>query len=174
MGASNDSSIALDSLTIREPSTGDFPEQYTFGGFTAGVSYPVAATSGVVIYHLADGSTDEVAFADGETPPAPAGELADVTSFEVVFEDEIQPGGQTEIAFTVDTDPEASGLPVTVPNEITVVGENDGASDDATATDDLHIYDEVIETYIDKMIRPSQILAVPGEVVTVSPEWRSD
>lgn len=170
LGASNDSGIALDSLTIREPSTGEFPAEYTFGGIDAGIGYPAGATSGVAVYHLADGSTQEQPFADGETPAPPDGALADVVSFEVVFTGDIQPGGETEVAFTVGTDPDAEGLPVAVPNEIAVVGENEGESAEAMAQDDLYVYDEVIEPYIDKTIRPSQILAVPGESVTVSLE----
>ena len=70
----------------------------------------------------------------------------------------------------VDTDPalDPADLPTTVTNEVAVEGENDGATGDDTASDDLSIYDEVIEPYIDKQVRPSQILAAPGQVVTVT------
>lgn len=165
IGGSNDSAIAIDSLTITEPSAGSFPEDYTFGGFTGGVDYPSGATSGTVVYQP---SGEEVSFADGETPAPPAGGAESVTSFQIVFEGDIEPGAETSVPFDVDTDPDASGLPKTVNNEIAVEGENDGATGDATADDDLYIYDEVIEPYVDKQIRPSQILAYPGNVVTIS------
>jgi hypothetical protein len=116
IGGSNASTIALDSLTLREPSSGSFPAAYTFGGITSGIDYPAGATSGVVVYHLADGSTQEVPFGDGATPDPPAGAIEDVTSFEVVLEGDISPGAETSLAFTVDTDPDSPDLPATVPN----------------------------------------------------------
>lgn len=171
IGAENTSSIPIDSLTIREPSSGDFPAEYTFGGFTGGVDYPAGATSGRVEYSLPGGDVESVDFADGETPALPAGvDPSDVVSFEVVFEGSITPGGETEIPFGVDTDPGLPGLPVTVTNEVAVEGENAGVTGGATANDDLYIYDERIEPYIRKQVRPSPILAVAGQVVTVSLE----
>ncbi|MEI7055212.1 DUF5979 domain-containing protein [Nocardioides sp. CCNWLW239] len=165
IGGSNDSAIPIDTLTITEPSTGSFPEDYTFGGFTGGIPYPAGATSGTVVYQP---SGEEVPFIDGGTPLPPTGGAESVTSFEIVFEGDIEPGAETSIPFEVDTDPEATDLPKTVNNQVAVEGENDGATGNATADDDLYIYNEVIEPYIDKQIRPSQILAYPGNVVTVS------
>lgn len=169
VGGRNASTIPIDTLTITEPATGSFPAAYTFGGFTGPVDWPVGATSGEVVYTLAGGGTQTVSFADGSVPALPAGvDPADVTSFQLVFTGDIVPGGETEVPFAVDTDPDLAGLPLTVPNVVGVEGENAGVTGTAQATDDLFIYDEVIEPYISKQIRPTPILAVPGEVVTVT------
>lgn len=167
IGGTNTSPFPIDSMTITEPASGDFPDEYTFGGFSTGITYPAGATSGSVIYQP---SGEEVSFADGEVPPPPADGAESVTSFQLVFEGEIEPGAEASAsaAFEVDTDAATPGLPDTVNNEINVEGDNDGVTDDAQADDDLYIYDEVIEPYIDKQIRPSQIIANPGEIVTVT------
>ncbi|MFF2487065.1 DUF5979 domain-containing protein [Microbacterium sp. NPDC058062] len=169
IGGRNASTIPIDTLTIREPATGTFPAAYTFGGFTGPVDWPAGATSGEVVYTLAGGGTVTVPFADNTVPALPDGvDPADIVAFEVTFSGDIVPGGETEIPFSVDTDPDLTGLPLTVPNLIAVEGENAGTTDSAEASDDLYIYDEVIEPYISKQIRPTPILAVPGEVVTVT------
>ncbi|MFB7891890.1 DUF5979 domain-containing protein [Microbacterium sp. NPDC056044] len=170
IGGRNTSTIPIDTLTIREPATGTFPDAYTFGGFTGPVDWPAGATSGEVTYTLAGGGgTVTVPFDNGTVPALPDGvDPADVEAFEFTFTGGIVPGGETEIPFTVDTDPDLTGLPLTVPNLIAVDGENAGAAGTAEAGDDLYIYDEVIEPYISKQIRPTPILAVPGEVVTVT------
>ena len=169
IGGRNASTIPIESLTITEPATGSFPSAYTFGGFTGPVDWPAGATSGEVVYSLAGGGTQTVSFADDTVPALPAGvDAADVTSFQIVFTGDIVPGGETSVPFAVDTDPALAALPLTVPNVVGVEGENAGATGTAQATDDLYIYDEVIEPYISKQIRPTPILAVPGEVVTVT------
>ncbi|KAF2412983.1 hypothetical protein B1729_12100 [Microbacterium sp. B35-04] len=169
IGGRNTSAIPIDTLTITEPEAGSFPAAYAFGGFTGPVDWPAGATSGEVVYTLEGGGTETVAFADGTTPALPAGvDAADVASLQLVFTGEIVPGGETSVPFTVDTDPDLGGLPLTVTNVVGVAGENDGATAAAEAPADLYIYDEVIEPYISKQIRPTPILAVPGEVVTVT------
>lgn len=168
IGGTNDSPFAIDSMTITEPSEGSFPADYTFGGFSGGITYPAGATSATVTYQP---SGEQVPVDNGGIPAEPAGGWASVTSFSVTFEGEIEAGATATIPFDVDTDPdlgESVDLPTTVNNEVAVEGENDGATGDATADDDLYIYDEVIEPYVDKQVRPSQIIANPGEVVTVS------
>ena len=169
IGGRNASTIPIDTLTIREPASGTFPDAYTFGGFTGPVDWPAGATSGEVEYVLSDGTFVVVPFADGTVPALPDGvDPADIAAFEFTFTGDIIPGGETEIPFTVDTDPDLTGLPLTVPNIVGVEGENAGTTGTAEATDDLYIYDEVLEPYISKQIRPTPILAVPGEVVTVT------
>ncbi|KRA25126.1 hypothetical protein ASD65_12340 [Microbacterium sp. Root61] len=168
LGVTNTSTIPLDSLALREPSTGVFPDAYTFGGFTDDITYPSGATSGTVIYHFADGTEQSVPFDDGDTPADPSGDLADVESFEVVFEGDIQPGGESAVSFAVDTDPDLAGLPLAVNNEVAAVGTNAGATAQSPADADLYIYDEIIEPYIGKQIRPDTILAVPGQIATVT------
>ncbi|KJL40375.1 DUF5979 domain-containing protein [Microbacterium trichothecenolyticum] len=169
IGGRNTSTIPIDQLTITEPSTGSFPAEYRFGGFAGPVAWPAGATSGEVVYTLAGGGTVTVPFANNTVPALPDGvDPADVTSFQLVFTGDIVPGGETEVPFAVDTDPDLTGLPITVPNVVGVEGENAGVTGTADATDELYIYDEVIEPYISKQIRPTPILAVPGEVVTVT------
>ncbi|WP_141015093.1 DUF5979 domain-containing protein [Nocardioides sambongensis] len=169
IGGSNASPFAIDSMTITEPSSGSFPDDYTFAGFTGDVTYPANATSAYVVYQP---SGEQVPFDNNTTPGPPSGGNESVTSFSVVFEgeDAIVPGAETSIPFDVQTDADAPGLPTTVNNEVAVEGENDSATGDAVADDDLYIYDEVIDPYIDKQIRPSQIIANPGEIVTVTME----
>ncbi|WP_375386510.1 DUF5979 domain-containing protein [uncultured Microbacterium sp.] len=169
LGATNSSTIPIDSLTITEPSSGSFPAAYAFDGFTTGVTYPAGVTGARVIYHFADG-TEEVPFGNGATPIDPATHPIDaVTSFEVVFTGTaIEPGATTSVSFRVATDPELTSLPSTVTNEVGVTGTHQGATGSASASDDLYVYDEVIETDIGKSIRPSKIVAAPGEPVTIS------
>ncbi|NYE19207.1 DUF5979 domain-containing protein [Microbacterium immunditiarum] len=171
IGGTNASTIPIESLTISEPATGSFPDAYTFGGFTGPVAWPAGAASGEVVYTLSDGTTATVPFADNTTPALPDGvDPADVTSFQLVFTGDIVPGAETSAPFAVETDPDLAGLPLTVPNVVGVEGENAGVTGTAEASDDLYIYDEVIEPYISKQVRPSPILAAPGQVVTVSLE----
>ncbi len=167
IGGTNTSPFPIDSMTITEPSTGSFPAEYTFGGFSTGITYPEGATSGTVIYQP---SGEEVTFGDGEVPDPPAGGPESVTSFQLVFEGDIQPGAEASAsaAFDVDTDADLPTLPDTVNNEVAVEGDNDGVTDDATADADLYIYDETIEPYVDKQIRPGQIVDVPGQIATVT------
>ncbi|QKJ17999.1 DUF5979 domain-containing protein [Microbacterium hominis] len=168
IGGTNSSAIPIESLSFREPSSGVFPDAYTFTGISGGITYPAGATTGTIIYHTAGGGTESFDFPSGADPPDPAAGVENVEWFEVVFTGEIEVGAGTTIPFTVETDPDLTPLPQTVPNEVLVTGENAGVTGPSTADDNLFIYDEVIETYIDKTIRPSQILAIPGEVITVS------
>lgn len=164
----NSSTIPIETMTISEPAAGVFPAAYAFAGITAPISYPLGATAGSIAYTLADGTIVTSSFADGAVPPAPPGAESDVVSFQVAFTGSIPPGGETEIPFAVQTDPALGGLPLTVPNEISVTGQNGGAIGTATATDDLYVYDEIVEPYVAKSLRPAQIVAAPGQVVTVS------
>ncbi|MGN8551528.1 UNVERIFIED_CONTAM: DUF5979 domain-containing protein [Microbacterium sp. SLM126] len=168
LGATNESTIPLEQLTIREPATGDFPAEYTFSGITDPIDYPAGATSGTVVYHLIGGGQQSEPFADGAVPPPTEGEPELVAWFEVIFEGAIQPGAETSVVFDVDTDPGLTGLPLVVTNVVGVQGENQGVTGDADASADLYIYDEIVQPYISKQVRPSQILAVPGQIVTVS------
>ncbi len=169
IGGTNTSTIPIDSLTLTEPSTGSFPAEYTFSGFTGPVTWPAGATSGAVVYRLADGSSVPVDFASGTVPALPDGvDPADVTSFELVFTGAITPGATTSAPFGVDTDPSLTGLPLTVPNTVGVTGENAGVTGSAEATDPLYIYDERLEPYISKQIRPTPIIASPGQITTVT------
>lgn len=174
LGARNTSTITIEQLAVREPSTGTFPEAYTFAGITSPVIAPAGATGAKVVYHYADGDplVEELPFAGGTVPPSPSRPAAQVSYFEMIFTGAIAPSAGTEIRFHVATDPDLdpTTLPLGQTNEVLVTGTNAGTDATNTASDELNIYDEVIETYIGKTIRPSQILALPGEVVTVSLE----
>ena len=54
------------------------------------------------------------------------------------------------------------------PVTIAVAETSSEARSEQSADADLYIYDEVIEPYVDKQIRPSRIIANPGEIVTVT------
>ncbi|MFE1664736.1 DUF5979 domain-containing protein [Microbacterium sp. P02] len=169
IGGRSSSSIPIDTLTITEPSTGEFPDVYLFDGFTGPVDWPAGATAGAVVYTIFDGSTSTVPFAANTTPGLATGVVAaDVVSFQLVFTGAIVPGGETSAPFRVQTAADLTGLPLTVPNVVGVEGENAGAIGSATATDDLYVYDERLEPYISKQIRPTPILAAPGQVTTVT------
>lgn len=173
IGASNQSPFAIEQLTIVEPTGTTFGSSelpLAFAGFTAGIDYPAGTvTTAEVVFALVGGGTATVSFEDGETPELPDGvDPADVESFQVVFEGSIAPGGETELAFDVATDPDRSGLPAMFTNDVQAIGENAGATGEADASADLYVYDEIVQPYIQKQIRPGQILAVPGEIATVT------
>ncbi|WP_163543419.1 DUF5979 domain-containing protein [Occultella kanbiaonis] len=168
LSGTNTSTLTLESLTIAEPATGAFEPGFTFNGFTSGADYPATATSGSVTYLFAGGTSETLPFADGAVPPPPTRPLAEVSSFETTFEGSIVPGGTGSLSFELLTDADLADLPVTLPNEVGVVGTNAGATGEDTATADLYVYDQQLGVHVDKQIRPGQILAVPGESVTVS------
>lgn len=168
IGATNSSAVPIQQLSLREPSSGDFPADYAFGGIDAAIGYPNGATWGQIVYRFSDGSSETVPFADGTQPADPTRPLADVVGFEALFSGSIAVAGETSISFVVTTDPDAAGLPRAVPNEVAVTGVNMGETGQATAVDELYLYGEQIETYIGKRIRPGQVLGATGEIVTVS------
>ncbi|GAA1857114.1 DUF5979 domain-containing protein [Microbacterium koreense] len=165
----NTSTIPIQVLEVREPSTGSFPDAYEFTGFVGPVAWPDDATTGQVVYTFEDGETETVPFASNTTPGDPTLQPIDqVASFELQFTGTILPGSEVTADFGVETDPDLTGLPATVPNEIGIHGSNESVDGNATASGDLYIYAEQIETYVSKQIRPDEILAVPGQVTTVS------
>lgn len=168
IGGSNESAFTIDSLTLTEPSSGSFPDEYHLTGIGP-VSYPANATGATITYQPGNRT---VSIADGASAAEPALGWDSVTSFSVEFTGPIIAGGEGSVDFDIVTDPNLppATLPTTVNNEVAVEGENDGATGEASADDDLQIYGEVIESYVDKTIRPSQIVADAGQVVTVSLE----
>ncbi len=169
ISGTNTSTIPIQVLDITEPSSGSFPDAYDFTGFVGPVTWPAATTTGEVIYTFDDGTTETVPFGSATTPSDPTTHpLEEVASFQLVFRGVIQPNSSVTARFGVDTDPNLGGLPTAVPNEIGIHGENEGVDGDATAGADLYIYSEVIETYVNKQMRPDEILAVPGQITTVT------
>ncbi|MGB0100205.1 MAG: DUF5979 domain-containing protein [Nocardioides sp.] len=162
----NESAFTIDSLTLTEPSSGGFPDAYELDGIGP-ITYPANATGATVTYQPGDRT---VSVADGGTPAEPTLGWDSVESFSIEFTGPIVPGAEATVPFDVATDPdfEADDPFSTVPNEVAVEGENDGVTADDTARDDLLIYGEAIHTYIDKTIRPTEIISDPGQLVTVS------
>ncbi|MHC2999106.1 hypothetical protein OB08_07850 [Microbacterium sp. HJ5] len=170
LDARNSSVVPIETLAIREPSSGTLPAAYAFAGIGTGIPYPAGATSGRVVYHTAAGA-EEVPFGNGTVPGEPTAGMSGVEWFEVIFDGAIQPGGETSVEFELLTDgdlADSMALPATITNEALVTGSNQGVQGTASAADRLYVYDEVIETYIAKSLRPSRILAAPGQIATVS------
>lgn len=130
--ASNSSVAPIDTLWIREPAAGSFPDLFTFDGFSRGIEFPEGATSGLVAYTLTDGETESVPFDDGVTPADPSGEVA---SFEVIFQGPIATGAIATLAYAITTDADlpVTALPVRHNNRVAVHVENRDAQSEATA-----------------------------------------
>ncbi|WP_248146373.1 DUF5979 domain-containing protein [Microbacterium aoyamense] len=171
--AGNQSDFALTDMTITEPSLvgGDpfadgFDASLVFTGFSGGVAYPAGATAGTVTYYYDDDTSETLAFADGATPPPPSGT---VVRFQITFTGDIPPTAQTSIPFDVMTDPEQTGYPADLPNEVTVEGTGPiGGTGSATASDILQVFERHIETITGKSIYPDALLDRPGEWVLVT------
>ncbi len=154
-----------------------------FDGFTQGVTYPEAAITGKVIYHLTGGGTQEVTFSSGDTPLAPSAGNAAVEGFEFVFasgpgKNEIVGGATTTIEFDVLTNKDANlgeGVAdVSEKNEasVKVVAVNKleaDDSDDAT----LKIVEPNIKLTLNKRIRPGYDV-LPGQNVLVELDSRAE
>ncbi|MGX5697933.1 hypothetical protein ACWKWP_17200 [Agromyces soli] len=172
--ASNDGELPLDTMTITEPSAAadGFFDSAAFDGFTAPIGWPDGADTATLTYVYSDGSdSGPLPLAPGVDAPAatpPPG--ATVAGFTIVYtstsDPAISPGATAEVKFGVI--PDASlDAPLDLVNEFRVDGTADGntgsASDDAT----LHILKKVLVLETTKKLSPGQILAVPGELVTV-------
>ncbi|MFV0318878.1 MAG: DUF5979 domain-containing protein [Microbacterium sp.] len=164
----NTSPASIDSLTISEPKTGALDPAIIFAGFTGAVTYPEGATAATITLRPVD---ETFHVADGEMPVLPAGvEPNDVTGFDITFTGSIQRNSPAGVVFDVTADPTLpiATLPLQVFNVSLVTGERGPTGTTATADDVLYVYKDQLEVWIDKQVRPSDILAVPGESVTVS------
>ncbi|MET0812316.1 MAG: hypothetical protein ABWY03_04625, partial [Microbacterium sp.] len=161
---------AIDAMTIREPSAGAFPPALEFEGFDAPIVWPAGATGATVTYTVLGVPLAPIPFGSNTIPPPPVVGDAPVQSFEITFTGAIAPGAETAVSFAVgtDADTDPATLPLAVPNEVAVEGTRGATTAQDTASDTLYLYDEQVETYVGKQIRPGQINASPGEVVTVS------
>ncbi|AGW40603.1 hypothetical protein O159_03940 [Leifsonia xyli subsp. cynodontis DSM 46306] len=83
--------------TLRLSDLGYFGDKLAFGGFAAGVSYPQGATSGSMVWHFSDGSTESAPFTDGAVPSLPTvPEGQRLTGVEAVFAGGIEAGAVAE------------------------------------------------------------------------------
>lgn len=147
-----------------------FTEDVAFGGFSSAPVWPAGATSGTVVYVLADGTEQEVPFTNGAIPDPPAGAI---TGFDIVFTGNlIEAGATASVPFVIETTEDAAGgqSTVTLTNEVTsTVTAPNGQTATETDSDTLVIVDPDVEVTIDKSIRPSTPVS-PGESVISSLE----
>ncbi|KAB1644513.1 hypothetical protein F8O06_10800 [Pseudoclavibacter sp. CFCC 14310] len=155
-------------LTISDNS-GFFSDTTKFSGFTDPIAYPDSATSGKVVFHMSDGTTKEVAFADGDTPQTPAGV---VTGFDVVFGAEtnsIISNGQTTVKFRVSTTSDVDFGDETTLTSTNTATSNVEAANGQTGTDsdsaDLTIIKPAVNVHLDKTLKPADNVEPGQEVV---------
>lgn len=167
LSAKNDSSSPLDSLTITEPTAGDFftTPGLSFGGFTDW-TWPAGATAATFTWLLAGGPS-----VINLTPASPApGMPGDtVLGFTITYTGSISPGTTAGMTFDVTTDSNmiaptpGSG---TFSNTVGVSGTNAAGTDTDQATADVVIYYPSVEIATDKQINPETV--TPGGTALVS------
>ena len=173
----NDSLVPLDSLSIREPESGDFAEELDFTGFTGPVQFPAGATGGSLTLVYFDSAGIERTFgpvpltADGDYPDLPS-DFGSLRSFTVDFAGPITPGGATEISFGATANErihdDDGALVPGVTNVVGVTGEKAGEEPaHGTATDEVSFEEKTLEIVTEKHITPDQIWGVAGEGVLV-------
>lgn len=145
-----------------------------FAGFAAAPQWPTGATAATVVYHLSDGSTRTVPFAEGDVPgPATVPPGAHVTGFEAVFTGTVAPNADpARIAVTVGTAERTTGSAQSFDNTATsrVTAPNGSQAqdgDDATLTE----VPASIDVTLTKAVRPGTPLQ-PGDRAVV--ELRTD
>ncbi|GAA4843647.1 hypothetical protein GCM10023221_22280 [Luteimicrobium xylanilyticum] len=170
IGATNTSNVAVDSLTITEPTGGTNPFEgenaLTFTGFTDGVDWPAGATGATIVYTGPGCSGDDQSTTATNTLPDPPDGCAP-TGFSVTFTGAIDAGAEATLPFTVDTDADQSADSLAHANEVgaqTAIGEatSDEATDDATLT----TLADRLATETTKRITPNDVPALPGQDVT--------
>ncbi|MFC8732877.1 DUF5979 domain-containing protein [Luteimicrobium sp. NPDC057192] len=160
-------------MVIDEPTDGDddlADQGLTFGGFGAGVAWPAGADSVSIVYDYSDGtSSDAQTSTTRDTmPPVPAGHTdADVVGFHITFTsddpDGIEPGDAASIPFDVTAQAVPGADDVTSTNNTTTTVTDDaGQSGTDDASDDATREPARIDTNVDKVFTPDEILGVPG------------
>lgn len=145
-----------------------FTSDIAFGGFTAPPVWPAGASSAKVIYRLADGTTQEVPFANGAIPAPPG---SPITGFEIVYTGTlIQPDSTSSVDFAISTTESATGGAPTVSltnSATSKVTAPNGLDDTDTDTAPLVIVDPDITVDINKTVRPGTPVE-PGDSVISS------
>ena len=145
-----------------------FTSDIAFGGFTAPPVWPAGAPSAKVIYRLADGTTQEVPFANGAIPAPPG---SPITGFEIVYTGTlIQPDSTSSVDFAISTTESATGGAPTVSltnSATSKVTAPNGLDDTDTDTAPLVIVDPDITVDINKTVRPGTPVE-PGDSVISS------
>ena len=165
--ASQTSEVPVRELRVTD--RGFFSEVARFGGFDGAPSWPTGAQSATVVYHLSDGSSQDVAFASGAVPAAPAPVAgAHVTGVELVFTGVIEPSAdpaRASIVVTTDEDPAAPVRTLDNRAVSTVTAANGNtASDDVTAR--LTVVPASIAVRLEKSVTPGSELRPGDRAVT--------
>ena len=160
-------------MVIDEPTDGDddlADQGLTFGGFGAGVAWPAGADSVSIVYDYSDGTSSDAQTSTSRdtVPPVPAGHTdADVVGFHITFTsddaDGIEPGDAASIPFDVTAQAVPGADDVTSTNNTTTTVTDDaGQSGTDDASDDATREPARIDTNVDKVFTPDEILGVPG------------
>lgn len=175
LGGTNTSLTDLESLSIREPASGDFAPELDFTGFTGNVQFPEAATGGTLTLEYLDDQGQPqtfgpVALDNGQPyPTLPQG--ITLKNFVIDFEGPITPGGSTEIQFTAEANElafdENGNNMAPVDNVVGVEGMKDGESANAEADDTITFEEKKIEIVTKKQLSPEEIWGFEGEGVLV-------
>ncbi len=154
---------------LRVEDLGFFDDEIRFGGFASAPQWPTGADGATVVYHLSDGTTQDVTFTTGTVPDAPT--LATgvhVTGFAVVFTGSIAPAGDpARLAVDVVTDDEPDAPVRTRDNDAlaTVVAPN-GNTAEGPSDARLTVLPASIDVTLDKTVRPGTALR-PGDTAVV-------
>ncbi|SFK18969.1 hypothetical protein SAMN05216467_2407 [Cellulomonas sp. KH9] len=165
--AAQASEVPVSELRIAD--LGFFGTVARFGGFADAPTWPTGAATATVVHHLSDGTTQDVAFDEGDVPGAPtlpAG--VHVTGVEIVFTGVIQPDAVAAGARVVVTTAEDPTGPVrrltnTATGTVTAANGNT-ATDDASAV--LEIVPASITVGLTKTVRPGATLRPGDRAVT--------
>lgn len=163
----NDSTEAVSSLTITEPSAADIPDGIEFDAFTDGIAWPTGATGASITWTYRSGTVEMITATSPGTLPAPNAS-EHVASFTVSFTGTIVAGAAATVPFVVTTDPALEPTPLVWDNVVEGAATAiDGTVGTTTATDQLTVYDERLAVDVAKRIAPASILSVPGSPATV-------
>ncbi|MBM7516218.1 DUF5979 domain-containing protein [Nocardioides nitrophenolicus] len=157
--------VPVTSLGLRD--RGFFTEEVTFGGFTAPLDWPAAATQATVTYHLLAGGTETVVVTSGQTPADPSGPIS---GFDIDWTGPIRANESGGASFDIGTTEDATGgVPeVTLTNRVDAdVRASNGLTDTDQDSDTLRIVDPAISTSLTKTVRPSAAVE-PGDSVISS------
>ncbi|PJI86638.1 DUF5979 domain-containing protein [Luteimicrobium subarcticum] len=158
-------------MVISEPTDGEpdlAAQGLTFGGFTDDAAWPAGADHISIEYTFANGDTQTVTSDTRDEFPAPTDQAEDqVTGFTITFTsddpDGIETGDFANVPFDVTAQAVTGEDDVTTTNETTTdVTADDGSTGTDDASDDVTRQPARIDTNVDKVFTPDEILGVPG------------
>ncbi|MFF2051124.1 DUF5979 domain-containing protein [Leifsonia sp. NPDC058194] len=178
--ATNTSTGALTSLSVREPGTGTFfSDKISFGGFASGSAWPEGATGATVSWSVNTGAAPaDSSFTSSSgvpsTPTLAPGQY--ITAFTVTYTGTIATGATATLPFrvgtTTDAGPAGSGF-VTYPNAATVTGTNAAGTAEDAATANLEVYFPEVMLTLDKTITPQTVIPGGASLVQLSAQTPS-